>query len=101
MRLIVMFDVPMDTSEQRRAYRHFRKALIREGFLMMQYSAYVRVCVNKKAAEFTEKRIAPLAPPGGKVQTMMMTEKQYQAMHYLVGEPSEDVLNSAERTIVI
>lgn len=46
MRLIVMFDVPMDTSDQRRAYRHFHKALIREGFLMMQYSTYVRVCVT-------------------------------------------------------
>lgn len=54
MRLIVMFDVPMDTSEERRAYRHFHKALVREGFLMMQYSTYVRVCVNKKAAEFVE-----------------------------------------------
>lgn len=101
MRLIVMFDVPMDTSDQRRAYRHFHKALIREGFLMMQYSTYVRVCVNKKAAEFVEKRIAPLAPKGGKVQTMTVTEKQYQAMHYIQDAPSTDVLNSAERTIVI
>ncbi|RRK10919.1 CRISPR-associated endonuclease Cas2 [Lactiplantibacillus garii] len=101
MRLIVMFDVPMDTSEQRRAYRRFRKALIGEGFLMMQYSNYVRVCVNKKAAQFVEKRITPLAPPGGKVQTMTVTEKQYQAMHYIVGEPSTDITNSSERTIVI
>lgn len=101
MRLIVMFDVPMDTSEQRRSYRRFRKALISEGFLMMQYSNYVRVCVNKKTADFVEKRITPLAPPGGKVQTMTVTERQYQAMHYIVGAPSTDITNSAERTIII
>lgn len=96
-----MFDVPVDTSEERRAYRKFRKALIKEGFLMMQYSVYVRICPNKQTAGFVEKRIKPLAPPGGKVQTMTVTEKQYQSMHYIVGEPSGDILNSAERTIVI
>jgi len=101
MRLMVMFDLPVDTSEQRRNYRRFRKALIREGFLMMQYSNYVRVCPNKKSAEFIERRIKPLAPPGGKVQTLMVTEKQYQSMHYIVGEASTDISNSAERTIII
>ncbi|MDQ7936114.1 CRISPR-associated endonuclease Cas2 [Lactiplantibacillus sp. WILCCON 0030] len=101
MRLMVMFDLPVETSEERRSYRRFRKALIKEGFLMMQYSVYVRICPNKKTAGFIEKRITPLAPPGGKVQTMTVTEKQYQAMHYIVGEPSGDILNSAERTIII
>lgn len=101
MRLMVMFDTPVETSEQRRAYRHFHKALIREGFLMMQYSIYVRVCINKKTAEFVEKRISPLAPAGSKVQTLTITEKQYQAMHFITGEPSEDIINSAERTIII
>jgi len=101
MRLIVMFDVPMDTSEERRAYRKFHKALIREGFLMMQYSNYVRVCSSPQTAKFIEKRISPLAPAGGTVQTMTVTEKQYQAMHYIVGEASTDILNSAERTIII
>ena len=101
MRLMVMFDTPMDTSEQRRAYRHFHKALIKEGFLMMQYSVYVRVCPNKKSTEFIEKRLKPFTPPGSKVQTLTVTEKQYQAMHFMAGEPSNDVLNSAERTIVI
>lgn len=48
MRLMIMFDLPVLTSENRRNYRKFRKALINEGFLMMQYSIYVRVCSNKK-----------------------------------------------------
>lgn len=101
MRLMIMFDLPMETSTDKRNYRHFRKALIKEGFLMMQFSVYVRVCPSQRAAKSLEKRISALAPAKGLVQTLMLTEKQYAAMHFLSGQPSEDVLNSAERTIVI
>lgn len=101
MRLMVMFDLPMDTTEDRRNYRHFRKALINEGFLMIQYSIYVRVGVTRQSAELMEKRIAMVTPVQGIVQTLMVTEKQYQAMNFLVGSPKEDLRNSAERTLII
>lgn len=101
MRLMIMFDLPVDTSEQRRNYRKFRKALIDEGFLMIQYSVYVRVCVSKQSATFMERRIATLAPVDGLVQSMMVTEKQYNAMHFLAGEFKQDVRNTADRTVVL
>ena len=44
MRMLCMFDLPVETEEERRAYRIFRKNLMQEGFVMMQYSVYVRVC---------------------------------------------------------
>ena len=40
MRVIVFFDLPVDTLEHKRAYRKFRKFLIEKGFLMMQESVY-------------------------------------------------------------
>ena len=43
MRMFCMFDLPVETEEQRRNYRIFRKELIQEGFVMIQYSIYVRV----------------------------------------------------------
>lgn len=101
MRLMVMFDLPVKTSAERRAYRKFRKGLIREGFFMMQFSIYIRVCPNRKSAQFLDKRVAQIAPERGTIQTMMVTEAQYQAMNFVVGTPSEDIRNSAERTIVI
>ena len=51
MRLMVMFDLPTDTSQQRKQYRQFRKKLLNEGFIMIQYSVYVRVCTTRSAAE--------------------------------------------------
>lgn len=101
MRLMIMFDLPMQTSEDRKNYRHFRKALISEGFFMMQFSVYVRVCPNSQNAKSIEKRIGAITPKEGLVQSVMLTEKQYQAMHFIAGEPSKDIINSAERTIMI
>ena len=34
MRLLIMFDLPVETSKERREYRQFRKRLINEGFLI-------------------------------------------------------------------
>ncbi|MGL0749579.1 CRISPR-associated endonuclease Cas2 [Secundilactobacillus paracollinoides] len=101
MRLMVLFDLPVDTTEDRRNYRHFRKKLIREGFYMMQYSVYVRVCATRQSAKFLERRIANNVPESGLVQTLIVTEKQYQDMHFLAGEENHDIINSGERTIVI
>ena len=72
MRLLIMFDLPVETSKERREYRQFRKRLINEGFLMIQYSVYVRVCVNKKSAQFIEKRISTFLPETGTIQSMIM-----------------------------
>ena len=101
MRLMVMFDLPVETSYQRRAYRKFRKKLVEEGFLMIQYSVYVRVCVSRQSATFMENRIKDFMPDEGLVQTMMVTEKQYNSMYFLLGKKKEDVRNSAKRTVVL
>ncbi|MFZ2354204.1 CRISPR-associated endonuclease Cas2 [Paucilactobacillus nenjiangensis] len=101
MRLMVMFDLPVQTSEQRKDYRRFRKALINEGFLMIQYSVYVRVCVSKQSAGYMEKRISEFAPDDGIIQSMMITEKQYNDMNFITGEFKDDVRNTSNRTVIL
>lgn len=101
MRLMIMFDLPVDTAEQRKSYRQFRKSLINEGFLMIQYSVYVKVCVNRKSAQFAEGRIKTYLPSNGVVQSVMLTEKQYNDMHFLVGERVKDVRNTSSRMVIL
>jgi CRISPR/Cas system-associated protein endoribonuclease Cas2 len=48
--LIAMFDLPVDTPAQRRAYARFRKDLLEDGFTMMQYSVYQRHCASPENA---------------------------------------------------
>ena len=43
MRVIVMFDLPVKSSADIREYNHFRKYLIKTGFIMMQESVYCKL----------------------------------------------------------
>ena len=49
MRMILMFDMPTDTSDDRKAYRRFRKFLLSEGFIMHQFSVYSKLLLNDTA----------------------------------------------------
>ena len=101
MRLMIMFDLPMETADEKREYRKFRKCLVNEGFLMIQYSVYARVCVSRKTAKFLENRVKKFLPTGGTVQSLMVTEKQYNEMHFLNGNPIKDVRNLSDRTVIL
>lgn len=40
-------------------------------------------------------------PEEGLVQSLMLTEKQYNDMHFLIGEAVDDVRNTSDRTVII
>ncbi len=102
MRMICMFDLPVETEVEKRAYRTFRKNLIKEGFVMMQYSVYVRICPNREFAKRLETRIKKFTPLEGNVRLLCVTEKQYADMKLLVGSRSTaETAIGTERLIVI
>lgn len=101
MRLMIMFDLPTETAQQRKEYRQFRQKLLNEGFLMIQFSVYARVCVTRQTATLLKNRVKKFLPHGGVVQSLMVTEKQYNNMHFLVGKPVDDVRNSSDRTVIL
>lgn len=100
MRVIVFFDLPTLTSENRREYTRFRKFLIKNGFLMMQESVYTKMALNQTAATSIVESVRKNKPLEGIVQMMTITEKQYNRMEYVCGEFSSDVLCTDERLVV-
>ena len=100
MRVIVFFDLPTLTSENRREYVRFRKFLIKNGFLMMQESVYTKMALNQTAATSIVENVRKNKPLEGIVQMMTITEKQYNRMEYVCGEFSSDVLCTDERLVV-
>mgnify|MGYP000422429312 FL=1 len=50
MRIIVFFDLPVITAKSRRDYYNFRKYLIKNGYMMMQFSVYCKIFPNREAA---------------------------------------------------
>lgn len=101
MRLILFFDLPMQTPENRRAYQNFHKFLIKEGFIMMQYSVYVKFTLNKSIYQLLLTKIKGNKPKKGNIIAFAVTEKQFSDMEIIVGEFKTDVINSTSRTIII
>lgn len=99
MRVIVFFDLPTLTSADLRSYRQFRKGLIKEGFIMLQESVYSKLVLNANVASQVRDRISKICPSDGIVQLMIITEKQYSDIEYLVGNASGDVISCVERTV--
>lgn len=99
MRMIVFFDLPTETSAERRNYRHFRKFLIQNGFMMLQESVYCKLLLNGSAQTAMAESIRRNKPPKGIVQMLTITEKQFSKMEYVVGDWTSDVVSSDERLI--
>lgn len=101
MRVIVLFDLPMLTTADRRQYTKFRKYLIKNGFLMMQESVYCKLAQNQAAADYIVTNIKKNKPATGTVQIMKITEKQYSRIETIVGHVNSEVINSDERLLII
>ncbi|MBR6984995.1 MAG: CRISPR-associated endonuclease Cas2 [Ruminococcus sp.] len=98
MRMIVFFDLPVTTKKDRKAYTDFRKFLIRDGFIMLQYSVYSRTVRNHDDAHRHCRSVERNVPINGAVRVLTVTEKQYASMKLLAGErmKSENLLDNKE-----
>lgn len=101
MRILVMFDLPMTTSAERKEYTKFRKYLIKSGFLMMQKSVYCKLSPNSTLADAVIENVRKNKPEKGVVQVLRVTEKQYAKMEYIVGEGQTEVLSSDDRLVIL
>ena len=99
MRIIVFFDLPVETRENRRDYSRFKRFLQKSGFMMMQESVYCKLALNQSAADIISDNIRKNKPPQGLIQMLVITEKQYSHMEFVIGDYSGDIIISDERFI--
>lgn len=99
MRILVFFDLPTESSENRRDYARFRKFLIKSGFMMLQESVYCKLTLNQTVADAVTESVRKNRPPQGVVQLLTITEKQYARMEFISGEGTGDIITSAERFV--
>ncbi len=102
MRLVVFFDLPIETAGQRKDYRVFRKFLIKDGYLMMQESVYVKMVTSIPNAEYALQRIKRNRPKEGLIQVLRVTEKEFAHMVTVAGDAHESgVVDSMDRVVVL
>ena len=101
MRMIVFFDLPVTTLQNRREYAKFRKHLIKSGFMMMQESVYCKLALNQSAADAIIENLKKNKPSRGLVQVLTVTEKQFSRMEFILGSYESDIITSDERLVIL
>ena len=91
MWVMVFFDLPTDTKKEVKAATEFRKQLMGDGFVMFQYSIYLRHCASAENADVHIKRAKSFLPPKGKVGILRITDKQFAAMELFNSQKSENL----------
>ena len=101
MRVLVFFDLPVLTSENRRAYAKFRRFLLKNGFLMLQESVYCKPALNSSAVNAIVDNVHKNKPEEGLIQLLTVTEKQYAKMDIILGQVKSEVLDTDERLVIL
>ena len=87
--LFVFFDLPVGTKAERRHATRFRNFLKDDGYLMLQWSVYARICRGEDGAGKHVDRVRKNLPPKGSVRALRVTDRQYARMKLLLGEASK------------
>ena len=90
MWVFVFFDLPTKTKKERRRYTDFRRFLLKDGFIMMQFSVYSRICKGDDSVDTHKKRVKEHLPPKGHIRMLSITDLQYSKMETLIGEKKEE-----------
>ncbi len=80
MWLFVMFDLPVGTRKERKQATGFRNHLLDLGFEMSQFSIYLKYCASGEKADAVGGQIQQQLPPGGKIDILTITDKQFANM---------------------
>lgn len=85
-----MFDLPTNTQKQRKDATRFRQFLLKDGYHMVQYSVYSRVCSGVDDVDKHASRLQQNIPKEGSVRMITLTEKQYNAQKILLGKSGKN-----------
>ena len=78
--VLVFFDLPVGTSEERRDAANFRKDLLKDGYMMVQFSVYARPCGTADRVETQVRRLKSKIPAKGEVRGLMISDAQWGRM---------------------
>jgi len=86
MRILVILS-PTNKWGTKTAYTKLRKFLIKDGYLRIAPEVFMRITPTRRASEKHYRRLEDVAPKTGVVRILRLTEKQFDSITYLCGEP--------------
>jgi CRISPR-associated protein Cas2 len=101
MRIIVFFDLPTNSKFERKCANRFRKFLLNDGYFMLQFSVYCRIC---KGVDVVDKHITRLKnnlPQKGSIRVLDITDKQFSRIKILVGSAKKIEKVTKEQLVLL
>ncbi len=90
MWILCMFDMPVKTHKQRKNATQFRTLLLNDGFMMKQFSVYIKPCARLESAKHITKKLKYYIPDDSMVSFFYITDKQYATSDNFIGKNSID-----------
>jgi CRISPR-associated protein Cas2 len=98
MWVLVLFDLPTKTKKDRHRATKFRNFLLKDGYMMLQWSNYARLCNGVERVDKHLQRLQLNLPPKGSVRALRITDQQFNRMEILVGEPEKNEPRGKKKT---
>jgi len=95
--LLLMFDLPVKSKEQRRLATTYRKMLLDLGFNQVQLSVYAKYLVNASGARSILPWVKTNVPARGEVRMLRLTDEQWAATYRFYGPAQVDVEGKPEQ----
>lgn len=100
VRILVLYDLPMSDTENRKHYTKFRKEILKLGCYLVQYSVYAKVLKNEIYYNAFITKLKKVMPEKGEVRVIKITEKQYEDMIFLSGAKNNHEKKVSSNNIV-
>lgn len=84
-----MFDLPTRSKKNRKDAIKFRSFLLKNGFDMVQFSIYMRICRGRECVETYMRRVKQNSPKKGSVRLLAVPNSFYERMEIIVGDKTE------------
>lgn len=102
MRLFLFFDLPSKEELEKKEYRIFHNALVKHGYIMMQFSVYIKAVNSVSKVKREIEKIRKYVPKNGNIRIISVTESQYNNMEIILGHKNiNEIYNDTRRYLKI
>ncbi len=102
MRIIVIFDLPQKERGELKIYRSFIRFLEANGYIRIQYSIFVKLCIHAEIAYKSVTKLKLNSPINGDIRYMVITETQYQKLYSINDKYNiQEKVTNKERILII
>lgn len=97
---LVLFDLPVETQQQRREASRFRKLLLDSGYSMVQFSVYGKYSPTIRSNQSIEKFLRQNIPRDGEVTILHLTDSQWATANRFSGGRAAPRVDPPEQLVI-